>query len=85
MEGRIDPFWKSLVFYYRDKARHHVRDVPIGKTPTAAAFAGLRRICRYLVTKPHRPLHYHADPIHGTKIVIFEFGPGAKETFEDKQ
>ena len=24
--------------------------------PTAAAFAGLRRICRYLATKPHRPL-----------------------------
>ena len=47
--------------------------------PTAAAFAGLRRICRYLATKPHRPLYYPANPTHGTNIIAFEFGPDAKE------
>ena len=50
--------------------------------PTAAAFAGLRRICRYLATKPHRPLYYPANPTHGTNIIAFEFGPNEKETLK---
>ena len=48
--------------------------------PTAAAFAGLRRICRYIATKPHRPLYYPANPSERTNIISFEFGPDEKET-----
>ena len=50
--------------------------------PTSAAFVGLRRICRYLATKPHRPLYYPANPTHGTNMITFAFGPNDTKTIE---
>lgn len=39
--------------------------------PTAASFAGLRRICRYLATLPHRPLFFPCLPLTDKHFVAF--------------
>ena len=54
--------------------------------PTAAAFAGLRRICRYLATTPHRPIFYRSSPISETNVVVFDWSSNdtEKKTFKYK-
>jgi hypothetical protein len=43
--------------------------------PTTASFQGLHRICRYLATKPHRPLFYPSNPSNGSNVVVFTWSP----------
>jgi hypothetical protein len=50
--------------------------------PTSASFAGLRRICRYLSSKPHRPLFYPSNPTFGTHTMVFTWSPTDKEKHE---
>jgi hypothetical protein len=47
--------------------------------PTTASFQGLHRICRYLATKPHRPLFYPSNPSSGTNVVVFSWSPSDVE------
>ena len=47
-------------------------------SPTAASFSGLKRICRYLATKPHRPLFFPSQALSSKNIVVFQWSP--KET-----
>ena len=47
--------------------------------PTAAAFAGLRRICRYLATHPHRPLFFPRHPLGKSSPVTFCWSPTDSE------
>ena len=48
--------------------------------PTAAAFAGLRRICRYLAIHPHRPIFFPCLPITGNNLMAFHWSPKETET-----